>query len=277
MIIFNHIFLVIAFSFSALQAKGLENINENWPHARDFIANIIKNRGVDPENFEVIFSPEKKCSLIQSVRNFLFPFNYSDNTFSMCYYLKKSNSDPTNKGKYRIGISRKDLSILEMLVGSKDSISISVHIKLFMMGLTSSQFQDIFTFFVGHELQHHFDIHKLSLDERFKKESFEEKSLLTIGREMEIQADKCASIDPKILSAGAVFFEKVYESNKEGYDYAYSSERNEESLVHPHPLERAKYLLIAANAQKVINKKFNSAFSCLIKKRREKKAARKSL
>jgi hypothetical protein len=126
---------------------------------------------------------------------------------------------------------------------------------------------------IGHELQHAFDdaLALSALNNSCEKFNIHRKNLsFDEERQNEIRADKGASIDSKILRAGAKLFQVDYDMRKAFYDSIWK-DPNQKEDAHPHPLERAKYLLEAAHAQEVINKKYNAAVHCIrTKKHRER-------
>ncbi len=65
MITFNRFLLVIVLSFSALQAKGLDEI-AHLPHAQEFITKVLKTRNLNPNDFSIKIIEREDKSLIRS-------------------------------------------------------------------------------------------------------------------------------------------------------------------------------------------------------------------
>jgi hypothetical protein len=244
---FNRFLLMLILSFSNLGAKGLAEIAD-LPYAQKFIADVLKARNVDPDNLYFSFEKENFIEwwfgLGMELDMKIAAYYYVNNQIKQVLYIRKKDLETINRiMTYQADKSENELSCQAL------------------------QFKRAMQFCLGHELQHYFDHadpSNIGSDGKCKISNLFNK------RQLEIKADKCASLDPKILRAGAEFFQEKYNRYKDSYDYVYSS-KNTNEVFHPHPLERARYLLVAAKAQEVINKKFNSAFSCLLEKRNEKK------
>ena len=253
----NRFLLILFLPFSNLSSRGLAEIAD-LPHAQKFITGVLKARNLDPNDFEFKFRNDYAPSIS-------FRLGNEDINISMSCGIDYNYV--TNQIEHSLYIQKKALEKVNAIIANQTNNLARG------LSLNELEFKNIMQFILGHELQHHFDyVATLSFfngsypefEEFWKKRSLFDK------RQNEIKADKCASLDPKILRVQAKWFQERYNQYKDFYNYKYSS-KNTDSVYHPHPLERAKYLLIAANAQEVINKKFNSALSCLIKKRREKK------
>ncbi|MFS8506583.1 MAG: hypothetical protein LVQ75_00380 [Candidatus Babeliales bacterium] len=255
---FNRFLLILVLSFSNLSPKdlGTKGLGEiaDLPHAQKFITDVLKARNVDPDNLYFSFEKEGFIEWWFGLRKEYFDINMS----CSCHY-----NDMNNKIEQVLYIRKKDLEIVNIIMTYQANKSENE------LSCQALQFKRTMQFVLGHELQHYFDHADPSIrgsDEALKNFW----SNLSNKRENEIKADKCASLDPKLLRTGAEFFQENYSREKSYYNALYKNP-HQKIDVHPHPLERAKYLLVAANAQEVINKKFDAAFSCLIKKRKEKK------
>ncbi|NBP15517.1 hypothetical protein EBU95_14150 [bacterium] len=219
---FNRFLLMLILSFSNLGAKGLAEIAD-LPHAQKFITDVLKDRNLDPNDFEFKFSNEPIG---------IFCFDIEDKVF----YFDLMHLKEINKTMFYPGSLNEECTCKNFGSGTR-----SQHLE-FIKGV------------IGHEVHHAVEGFLSNLLKSI--ESLEDK-IREIKRAEE-RADKHASVDPKVLMAFSRYFRQRYEELRKEFKSHEECEDFSQKIdpIHPTPFERAE---------------FNSAFSCLLENRKEKK------